>query len=76
MARFFFDLVEDETTVRDENGTELLDVRTACERARILAYTTIEQGGPPVRPFDTRELHVRAETGERVAKVAFRYVTA
>jgi hypothetical protein len=36
MPRFFFHVVNDISTMLDEEGTELADLQAACERARVI----------------------------------------
>ncbi len=36
MPRFFFHVVNDISTMLDEEGTELTDLQAACERARVI----------------------------------------
>lgn len=75
MARYFFDLADGNSVVKDRVGLEFTDFSAAREGATALAVDKASENLVAPEEHDARELHIRS--GKRcVAKLAFRYISA
>lgn len=76
MPRYFFDIVDDQGTTRDPEGSELSSPSKAMEEARAHAREMLADTLRAGKKVDGRRFDITNESGQVIATLAFRDLLA